>query len=58
MLAIETREPKSNVGELVGEQAEAGDTCGPNPTSRFEVQQIDLECVAGSAPSTAIGPFT
>ena len=34
------------VGEVVGQQAEAGDRGGPAPVGRREVEQVDLERVA------------
>jgi hypothetical protein len=42
----EAGDPQLRLGEVVGEQAEAGDARRPAPVARLEAEQFDLERIA------------
>jgi hypothetical protein len=44
---LDLRDAKPRIGELVGEEAEAGDDRGPAPVARAQLQDLDGQRVAG-----------
>jgi hypothetical protein len=46
-LGVDARDPQPRVGELVGQQAEAGDDRRPAPVARAQLEDLDGQRVAG-----------
>ena len=53
---LEARDLVERVGEVVGEEAEAGDRGGPAPVGGLELEQLDLEGVARLGAVDRDGP--
>jgi len=47
-LRVDRRDPQPRVGELVGQQPEAGDDGRPAPVARAQLEDLDREDVAGA----------